>query len=171
MNTLVWLIGKPGSGKTTVGQSIAKLKPDAVHFSYGRLLEEVRPNPSIEGYTLEDRKKADQIILNARSTYPVIILDSQVGYGLIERIKDFFDEVKVIHLCLEDSEALLRLQLRDRKILMHDGSTHADRIKSFNERQLPLILGYKESLDVTEISIKPDDSIDDVVQKVVGELM
>ncbi len=171
MKTLVWIIGKPGSGKTTIGQSISKSMNEAIHFSYGQILQEVRPNLSVKGYTIEDRKKADLIILKASNNYQVIIVDSQVGFGLIERIKDFFDEVKVIYLCLEDSEALLRLKLRDRKILVHEGSTHEDRIKSFNEKQLPLIKKYRESFDIKEIGVNSDDSIDDIVHKVLKELI
>jgi len=170
MKTFVWIIGKPGSGKTTIGDSLLKLKDDIVHYSYGQLLKEIQPNPSAEGYSMEDRQKVNEIILHASKDYSIVVVDgnpySQIGFGFIDQIREGFDQIKVIHLCIDDQEALLRLKQRGREVLEHDGSLQEDRIKNFNEKLLPLIQEYGRSHDITEIKVGKDDSVEVIVQKV-----
>jgi adenylate kinase family enzyme len=135
---LIWIIGKPGSGKTTIGHTLSELKEGVVHFSYGQLLKEVQPNPGVDGYSMQDREKVNEIIIQASLNYVVVVIDgnpySQIGFGFIDQIRHGFDEVKVVHLCISDSQALSRLEERGREVLAHDGAVQADRIKNFNEK-------------------------------------
>jgi adenylate kinase family enzyme len=170
MKTFVWIIGKPGSGKTTIGDSLLKLKDRIVHYSYGQLLKEIQPNPPAEGYSMEDRQKVNEIILHASKNYSIVVVDgnpySQIGFGFIDQIRSGFDQIKVIHLCINDQEALLRLKQRGREVLVHDGSLQEDRIKNFNKKLLPLIQEYSERSPVMEIDVNADDSVDEITKKV-----
>jgi adenylate kinase family enzyme len=170
MKTFVWIIGKPGSGKTTIGDAISNLKDGIVHYSYGQLLKEIQPNPPADGYSMVDREKVNEIILQASQNHSIVVVDgnpySQIGFGFIEQIRSGFDQIKVIHLCINDQEALSRLKQRGREVLAHDGSLQEDRIKNFNERLLPLIQEYCKRSPVTEIDVSSSDSIDEVTQKV-----
>lgn len=170
MKTFVWIIGKPGSGKTTIGDCLLKLKDEIVHYSYGQLLKEMQPNPPAEGYSREDRQKVNEIILHASKDYSIVVVDgnpySQIGFGFIDQIRGGFDQIKVIHLCINDQEALFRLQQRGREVLAHDGSLQEDRIENFNEKLLPLIQEYSKRSPVIEIYVNADDSVDEITKKV-----
>jgi adenylate kinase family enzyme len=175
MKTFVWIIGKPGSGKTTVGDSLSKLKEAIEHFSYGQLLKEVQPDPQEGGYSMEDREKVNEIILRASQSHSVVVVDgnpySQIGFGFIDQIRKGFDQVKVIHLCINDETALLRLNRRGREVLAHDGSEQKDRVISFNEKLLPLIQEYSRSYDITEIKVDESDSIEDIAKRVLEAII
>ena len=170
MKTLVWIIGKPGSGKTTIGHALAELKAGVVHFSYGQLLKEVQPNPGVDGYTMIDREQVNEIILRASLDYSVVVIDgnpySQIGFGFIDQIRQGFDEVKVVHLCISDSQALSRLEERGREVLAHDGVVQADRIKNFNEKLLPLIQEAGTRFNITDVEVGAEDSLPDITEKV-----
>lgn len=157
MKIFVWIIGKPGSGKTTVGDLLAKSETGVVHFSYGQLLKKVQPAPSTEGYTMEDREKVNKIILEASKNYSGIVVDgnpySKVGFGFLDQIKIGFDVVSIVHLIIDDAEALARLNNRNREVLAHDGSSQEERIRNFNTKLLPLIEEYKGDGIVNEIAV------------------
>lgn len=86
MKTLVWIIGKPGSGKSTIGNSLASLQGIA-HLSYGELLKKIQPNPSDFGYSTKDRETVNQIILEKSQNYSVTVVDgnpySKLGFGFL----------------------------------------------------------------------------------------
>jgi len=173
MKTFVWLIGKPGSGKTTVGNFLAQ-SDGIVHFSSSALLKEVQPNPGPEGYSMEDRKKVLEVYFKARDQYDVIIVDgnpySEMGLHIIDLIAPYFDATHIIHLTIDDDKALARLTERDREVLAHDGTTEEDRLKRFNIKLLPLIEAYKQYEKVIEIDVG-DSNSEAVAQKILVEVL
>lgn len=156
MKKFIWIIGKPGSGKTTVGDYLAETG-DTIHLSYGELLKKVQPTPSAEGYTIEDREKVNEIILEASKNYFVTVVDgnpySKLGFGFLDQIKTGFDTVHTFHLVIDDAVALLRLKNRNREVLVHDGGSQEERIQNFNTKLLPLIEEYKRDGIVNEIAV------------------
>lgn len=174
MKTLVWIIGKPGSGKSTIGHSLASLNGIA-HLSYGELLKETRPNPSDLGYSMEDRRKVNQIILAKSQNYSVTVVDgnpySKLGFGFVNQMEKAFNKIHIILLSLADNEALVRLNQRNREVLIHDGATQKDRLKNFNKNVQPLIDGYRKNhliieIDVTKMTL---DEIRKKVVEVIGD--
>ena len=156
MKTLVWIIGKPGSGKSTVGNFLSKSN-DITHFSYGDLLKQTHPNPPTSGYTQADRDAVNTLITEASAKYDVVVVDgnpySTTGFGFLEEVKESFNAIVTIHLLIEDSIALERLISRNREVLQHDGKTEKDRIQNFNERLLPLIIDNTERYSIYEIDV------------------
>ncbi len=156
MKKFVWIIGKPGSGKTTVGDYLGEAS-DTIHLSYGELLKNVQLNPSAEGYSMEDRQKANEIILEASKKHSVIVVDgnpySKIGFGFLNQIKAGFDTIHIVHLLLDDTDALFRLNNRNREVLAHDGSSQEERIRNFNTKLLPLIEEYKRDKVISEIAV------------------
>ena len=171
MKTFVWIIGKPGSGKTTVGESLAKSNKDILHFSYGQLLKQVQPNPGLDGYAMADRERVNSLILNASKAADVVIVDgnpySKLGFGFIEQIRTGFDQIKVVHLKLDDATAFNRLAQRSREVLAHDGIDQSDRIENFNKNLLPLIEEYKATNDVKEIEVGENKDLEFISNKVL----
>ena len=156
MKTLIWIIGKPGSGKTTVGSILGKTS-GTKHFSYGQLLKEAQPNPSLKGYSAEDREKVNEILVLASNSHHMIVVDgnpyAKIGFGFLGQVKKFFDSVTVVHLLMTDEAALARLIDRNREVLAHDGSSQKDRVDNFNKNLLPLIVEYATTHSVFEIEV------------------
>ncbi len=156
MKTLIWLIGKPGTGKTTVGDSLQN-GLTARHFSYGQLLKDIQPSPSLEGYSEDDRRKVNETIVSASKTYSTIIVDgnpySRTAFGFIDVMRPHFDKIFVLHLTIDDTEALTRLEKRGREVPAHDGSSEKDRVASFNTKLLPLIQESREEYDIRDIDV------------------
>jgi len=158
MKKLIWLIGKPGSGKTTIGQLFAGGRSDTAHFSYGQLLKQVQPNPASGGYSLSDREKVNHILINESKESDVVFVDgnpySQLGFGFISQVESYFDEVYTIELTLSDKIALSRLEERGREIVAHDGKSVKDRVVHFNEQLKPLIDQNKTKYNIHSIDIE-----------------
>lgn len=175
MKTFVWIIGKPGSGKTSVGDFLVNLNKNIVHYSYGELLKKVQPSPGLEGYTLIDRQRVNEIIIEAGRDYSVVVVDgnpySQVGFGFIEQIENNFDQVKVVYLDVDDKTALARLHNRGREVLVHDGTTQEDRINNFNQKLLPLIEEYSNDHSVVTIKVEEGDLVEVVAKRVLEEII
>jgi len=156
MKKFVWIIGKPGSGKTTVGDYLAEAN-GVTHLSYGELLKKVQPAPSEDGYSMEDRQKVNKIILNASKTHSITVVDgnpySKIGFGFLDQMRKDFDALYVVHLIIADKEALHRLKNRNREVLQHDGDSQVERIQNFNTKLLPLIKEYKRDNVVYEIAV------------------
>ncbi len=169
MRKFVWIIGKPGSGKTTVGDYLAHTS-DIVHLSYGELLKKVQPNPTSDGYSMEDRQKVNGILLEASRKHSITAVDgnpySKLGFGFLDQIKTGFDTMHVVHLIIDDADALSRLKSRDRKMLVHDGDSEEERIQYFNSNLLPLIESYKSDKTVLEIEVK-DHSTQEISQVIL----
>jgi len=163
MKRLVWLIGKPGSGKTTVGELISQ-EQDIVHFSYGQLLKQVQPNPGMDGYSLEDREKVNQILIEASRANEIVFVDgnpySQLGFGFLKQIEKDFDEIITIELLIDDTEALARLNERNREVVAHDGNSQQERLDAFNNKLKPLIDRNRDLHGIKNIdvnSLTPDE--------------
>lgn len=129
----------------------------ARHFSYGQLLKEVQPNPSLEGYSAEDRERINEILVLASNSHHTIVVDgnpyAKIGFGFLGQVEKFFDSVTVVHLFITDEAALARLIDRNRKVLAHDGSSQKDRVDNFNKNLLPLIVEYATTHSVFEIEV------------------
>jgi len=156
MKTFVWLIGKPGAGKTTVGDGLASLK-QARHFAYSDLLKQVQPNPPATGYEDSDRDKVNQMIVEASNDVDVVLVSgnpySSVGFGFLEQIRSHFSKILVIHLVISDGVTYQRLLARNREVLVHDGKNELDRVANFNDNLLPLINTYKIKNEIIEIDV------------------
>lgn len=152
----ILIIGKPGSGKTTVGNLLSN-GDNIGHFSYGQLLRDIQPNPPLEGYSTEDREKVDQLLIQASDAFTTIIVDgnpySKIGFGFLDRIEKFFNRVLVFHLLINDRQALARLEGRNREVSAHDGTSQKERIDNFDQKILPLIQKYKEGHTINEIDV------------------
>jgi adenylate kinase family enzyme len=172
MKKFVWIIGKPGSGKTTVGDCLAE-RNDSMHLSYGELLKNVQPHPAADGYSMEDREKVNEIILEASKNHSTIVVDgnpySKIGFGFLEQIKSGFDALYIVHLLINDTDALLRLENRNRKVLAHDGSSQKERIQNFNTKLLPLIEEYKGDGIVNEIAVDglSSQEVSEIIFKII----
>ncbi len=113
MKVLVWLIGKPGAGKTTVGEMIERKIAGAKHFSFGQLLREIEPDPSPQGYSDESRKQVRERIIGASASHPLVIVDSNPyirGFFFVDLMRSHFDVVKVFQLVVADDVAHARLE-------------------------------------------------------------
>ncbi len=59
---LVWLIGKPGSGKTTVGEYIVEQNDGIEYYSFSSLLKKFQENIGPEGFFSRDKGKSLRLI-------------------------------------------------------------------------------------------------------------
>lgn len=156
MKTLIWLIGKPGAGKTTVGEILGNSIVGAKHFSFGQLLREIEPNPSLQGYSDESRKKVRETIIGAASTYRVVVVDSNPysrGFLFIDLMRPHFEVMKVFNLTVTDDVARTRLDGRGRKVLLHDGASEEERIGKFNREIAPVIRECHDAYGVCDIDV------------------
>ena len=170
MKTLFWVLGKPGCGKTTVANLIETLE-GANLFSYGRLLEQVQPQPDSGGYKIEDYKKVVQVVTETSFVNPNIIVDgnpySKEGFESLSQIGKSFDEVKLVHLIVSDETASQRLE--SRSLPIHDEEGQQVRIDNFNQNLLPMIIEYGKRNRVIEIDTEelPPDLI---VSKILSDI-
>ena len=172
MKTLIGLVGKPGSGKTTVGNLLAHYY--GFHYeSYGQLLKEVQPKPGAGGYSIADREKANEFILALRTKYPGIIISFNpqpgIKFWLLEQIGSMFDHVALFHLLVSDETAHERLMSRDRAVLSHEGTTQLDRLTHFSTKQLPIIREFQTSLRIKELVVD-NRSKEEVLAAITSEL-
>lgn len=61
-NGLVWLIGKPGSGKTTVGEHLAFAHDYIEYYSFSTLLKEFQKEVGEEGFQQETRDSVYRLL-------------------------------------------------------------------------------------------------------------
>ena len=156
MKTLMWIIGKPGAGKTTVGEMMGREIAGAKHFSFGQVLREIEPDPSPRGYSDESRKRVREMIIGAAASHHMVIVDSNPyirGFLFVDLMRPHFDAVKVFQLTVADDVAHARLEGRGREIPVHDGSSEEDRVKKFNEEIAPVIREYHDAYGVRDIDV------------------
>jgi AAA domain len=172
MKTLIGLVGKPGSGKTTVGQLLAE-QFGFQYVSYGQLLKVVQPKPGVGGYSIADREKVNEYILELRTKYPGIIISfnppPDIKFWLLEQIGSMFDHVALFHLLVSDTTAHERLMSRDRAVLSHEGATQLDRLTQFSNKQLPIIREFQTILNIKELAVD-NKSKEEVLAIISSEL-
>lgn len=157
MRTLVWLIGKPGAGKTSVGELVHSLVPASKHFSFGQLLKEYEPKPEAVGYSLTTREKVHELLRNEAKTVDYLIVDGNPypphGFGFLDQVKDIYDKVCILQLDCNNDTAEERIRSRKRRVVLpHEGNVYADRIASFNNIVLPEIENGKSVYAIDLIS-------------------
>ncbi len=156
MSVLIGLIGKPGSGKTTAGQMLAN-QYGFCYESYGQLLKQVQPKPKAGGYSITDREKVNEYILELRTKYPGIVISfnppPNIKFWLLEQIGNAFDRVELFYLLIDDTTAHERLISRDREVLHHEGATQLDRLTYFSTKQLPIIREFQTNLRIKELTV------------------
>ena len=167
MKTLVWLMGKPGSGKSTVGKLLQEKIENCSHFSFGELLKEMQKTPAPEGYTLDDQQRVYDFIKDRVPGNNVLVIDCNPyppkRSGEHEQLDYLFDEVVNINLICSDEEGLSRLESRGREILAHDGSKSEDRLNNFNNVVLPEIEKSRALSNIIDISTErssPEEIVD-----------
>lgn len=152
MKTLIWVVGIPGSGKTTVAKWLENLTEGKL-FSYGKLLKQAQPQSESGEYTQEDCEKANQILIDDSFICHNIIIDgnpySKSGFDLLSRITSHFDEVKIVLLLVTDEVALARLE--ERSFPIQDEVEQNERIDNFNSNLLPLITDYWKEHKIFQI--------------------
>lgn len=155
MKTLIWLVGKPGCGKTTVANILANLD-GAKLFSYGKLLQQVKSDPGPGGFSNEDREKVNEIIASTAQINQTIIVDgnpyAKAGLEVLSLLKDQFDEIRIVHLCIADEIALARLE--ERCFPIKDDARQQARIDFFNRKLLPLIEAYGTQQRVYALNVE-----------------
>lgn len=138
-NGLVWLIGKPGSGKTTVGSLVASLHDDTEYYSFSSLLKEFQKEIGPDGFLQETREQVYQF-LSDRSTTKLVIVSgnpyTSTSFSDMKRLATFF---QVVCFSAPDKLVLQRLNNRNREIFIHDGASQVDRLERFNKNIQPLI--------------------------------
>jgi adenylate kinase family enzyme len=153
MKTLIWVVGMPGSGKTTVTKLLENLTESKL-FSYGKLLQQVQPQPPSGIYSVSDYEELNQILINDSFINHNIIIDgnphSKLGFEHLSIIKSHFDEVKVVHLHVTEEVALRRLE--ERGFPIHDEAEQKERIANFNSNLLPLITDYWRQNKIFQIN-------------------
>ncbi len=172
MSVLIGLIGKPGSGKTTVGQMLAE-QLGFQYVSYGQLLKVVQSNPGVGGYSIADREKVNEYILELRTKYPGIVISfnppPDIKFWLLEQIGSAFDHVALFYLQVSDATAHERLINRDREVLNHEGATQLDRLTYFSTKQLPIIREFQTILRIKELVVD-NKSKEKVLASITAEL-
>lgn len=167
---LISLIGKPGSGKTTAGKALEKTL-GAQYISYSDILKAVNPNPGPTGFSIEDRKRANELVKEKSSEYGVTIISwnpqPKIGFWFLNEITSFFDHVFVINFCINDDIALERLIRRNRDVLKHDGTSDNERLLKFNTTQLPLIEEQRRSTPIIDICVD-DLTVDELALKIIS---
>ncbi len=152
MKTFVWIVGKPGCGKTTVARLLEN-QEDSKVFSYGKLLREAQPRPGVDGYSLADYERVNEILNMSAMITPHIIIDgnpySKLGFDSLSEIMISFDVIKIVHLKISDEVALRRLEARGFPI--HDEEIQQERIYNFNRYLLPIIRDYAQKHNILEI--------------------
>ena len=173
MKRLVWLMGKPGSGKTTLGQLLAEQILDSVHFSFGELLKEIQETPNPEGYTLGDRQRVYDFLKEKSADVRTMIVDGNpyppTNFDRRRQLDDLFDTTINIHLTCDDESALKRLEERNREVLLHEGIDNKARILNFNTIVLPEIKKAEQKYTVLAIDTNTS-SKKDLVEKILTVL-
>lgn len=148
-------MGKPGSGKTTLGKLLEKNISDSLHFSFGELLKSIQQAPTAEGYTLDDRQAVYDFLKEESKKVTTLIIDGNpyppTNFDRRKQLDDLFENVFDIHIVCDDEVALTRLNERGRELLAHEGSTPKDRIQSFNTIVLPEIEKAKQVYSIKTV--------------------
>ena len=170
MNTLVSLIGKPGAGKTTIGDALSSKLPKSKHFSFGDLLKTMEPSYVAEGFTPEGRKKVYDFLIFEIQDVDYFIVDWNPyypqGFYFLDTMRPFFTKAITVHLVCNDTEAEKRLAARKRRILLpHEGNVYKDRVDSFNTTVLPEIEKATENYSIIEVHTE-DKDIDVLVNEI-----
>lgn len=136
---LVWLIGKPGSGKTTVGEYIAEQNDGIEYYSFSSLLKKFQENIGPEGFFQETREKAYDLLREISNTKLVIVSGNPYTKATFLDMKRITERLDVVYLDAPDELVMERLTLRNRDVLVHDGASQKERLEKFNENVIPLI--------------------------------
>jgi adenylate kinase family enzyme len=152
MKTLIWVVGIPGSGKTTVTKLLDNLT-EARLFSYGKLLRQAHPQPDSGDYSVADYEKVNQILIKDSFVYNNIIIDgnpyTKEGFDHLTKIKIHFDSVVLVQLQVSDKVALARL--KERGFPIQDETQQKKRIENFNSNLLPLISDYGKQNKILQV--------------------
>lgn len=156
MKTLIRLIGKPGSGKTTTGDLLQDRIPNSLHFSFGELLKQIQQTPPREGYTLDDRQRVNDFLKEKSKDIDVFIVDGNpyppTNFDRRKQLDSLFDSVYDVNLLCSDETALARLESRGRELLTVEGEKPEDRITKFNTLVVPEIGKTKEIFNVLDLN-------------------
>lgn len=136
---LVWLIGKPGSGKTTVGEYLSLSHDHIEYYSFSALLKQFQKEVGEDGFHQETRDKVYTLLADLSARKLVIVSGNPytpTSFGDMKKLTSLF---RVIHFSAPDTLVLERLNERGRVVFVHDGSSQEERLKKFNDNVQPLI--------------------------------
>lgn len=167
---LVWLIGKPGSGKTTVGGHLAYLYEYIEYYSFSTLLKEFQKEVGDEGFHQETRDKVYSLLAELSGRKLVIVSGNPYTSRSFNDMKKLTLSFSVIHFSAPDHLVLERLNARGREVFIHDGSSQEERLKKFNNNVQPLIDEVLKEIGTT-IKVEgktKEDLADEVISLVLN---
>jgi adenylate kinase family enzyme len=146
---LVWLIGKPGTGKTTVGEYLSFSHDHVEYYSFSTLLKEFQKEVGEEGFHQETRDKVYKLLADLSGRKLVIVSGNPYTSRSFSDMKKLTPLFSVIHFSAPDALVLERLNSRGREVFTHDGSSQEERLKKFNNNVQPLIEEVIKEIGVT----------------------
>ncbi len=148
-NGLVWLIGKPGSGKTTVGEHLASMYNNIAYYSFSSLLKEFQSEVGEEGFRQDTRDKVYRVLTELSSRKLVMVSGNPYTATSFLDMKKLSDTFKVVHFFAPDHIVLERLVARNREVFFHDGTSQKERLEKFNKEVQPRIEQIIDECGVT----------------------
>ncbi len=136
---LVWLIGKPGSGKTTVGKKLEQSDRSIRYYSFSDLLKVFQPKLNQGGFTQDTRDKVYSFLSKEVKNKTIIVSGNPYTSSSFQEMADITKNFSVIIFQISDRAALERLNKRGRKVFAHDGDNQKERLDNFHKSVLPEI--------------------------------
>lgn len=166
---LVWLIGKPGTGKTTVGKLVEQVKPGRVYYSFSDLLKKFQPDINKDGFTQDTRDEVYSFLSKESKIKTVIVSGNPYTKNSFNEMNKINQGVIVFNFEISDNEAVKRLMLRGREVFKHDGNSEKERLDGFNKKVLPEIEKITKNKKVHTLDVENKTPLE--VKKIVEALL
>ena len=157
MNSVVFVVGPPGGGKTTLAMTLAKHIPEACHFAAGRCWQRFATKPGALGRlvaeTLESEKpiedalflRVHRLFFKRNRRQKVFVIDGNpFGPWQVELIMAAYEQaigqdVYRAALVLEGTPAECQTRMAERQRCGEDTSRIEQRIRSYFDGQLEVM--------------------------------
>lgn len=166
---LVWLIGKPGTGKTTVGKLVESARSGTVYYSFSDLLKKFQPGINKDGFTQDTRDKVYSFLSKESKLKTVIVSGNPYTKNTFNEMNKIDQGIIVFNFEISDNEAIKRLMLRGREVFKHDGNSEKERLDGFNKNVLPEIEKISKDRRVYTLDVENKTPLE--VKKIVEDLL